>query len=42
MELREIHDVISQVKLLMSLSIGAGGISILHLIITYIIMVNDK
>ena len=28
-DLKEIHDVISQVKLLMSLSIGGGGLSVL-------------
>lgn len=31
--LKEIRDVISQVKLLMSLSIGGGGLSLLSLII---------
>lgn len=32
-DIKEIRDVVSQVKLLMSLSIGGGGLSILSLII---------
>jgi hypothetical protein len=36
LDLKDIHDVVSQVKLLMSLSIGGGGLSILTLIITLI------
>ena len=35
-DIKEIRDVISQVKLLISLSIGGGGLSILTLIITII------
>jgi hypothetical protein len=42
MDLKEIHDVISQVKLLMSLSIGGGGLSILTLIITLIVLVTGN
>jgi hypothetical protein len=42
MDLKEIHDVISQVKLLMSLSIGGGGLSILTLIITLIVLVTGS
>jgi hypothetical protein len=33
-DLKEIRDVISQVKLLITLSIGGGGLSIVTLIIT--------
>jgi hypothetical protein len=33
-DLKEIRDVISQVKLLLTLSIGGGGLSIITLIIT--------
>ncbi len=33
-DLKEIRDVISQVKLLITLSIGGGGLSIITLIIT--------
>lgn len=33
-DLKEIRDVISQVKLLISLSIGGGGLSVITLIIT--------
>ena len=39
-DLKEIHDVVSQVKLLMSLSIGGGGLSILTLIITLVLLVT--
>jgi hypothetical protein len=41
-DLKAIHDVISQVKLLMSLSIGGGGLSILTLIITLIVLVTGN
>lgn len=33
-DLKEIRDVISQVKLLITLSIGGGGLSVITLIIT--------
>ena len=33
-DLKEIREVISQVKLLMSLSIGGGGLSIISLVVT--------
>jgi hypothetical protein len=33
-DLKEIRDVVSQVKLLITLSIGGGGLSIITLIIT--------
>ena len=33
-DLKDIHDIISQVKLLITLSIGGGGLSIITLIIT--------
>jgi hypothetical protein len=33
-DLKEIREIISQVKLLMSLSIGGGGLSIISLIVT--------
>lgn len=39
-DLKEIRDVVSQVKLLMSLSIGGGGLSVLTLIITLILLVT--
>ncbi len=41
-DLKEIHDVISQVKLLMSLSIGGGELSILTLTIALILLVNGR
>lgn len=41
-DLREIHDVISQVKLLMSLSIGGGGLSVLTLITTLILLLTGN
>ena len=41
-DIKEIRDVISQVKLLMSLSIGGGGLSILTLIITLILLVTGN
>ena len=33
-DLKEIHDIVSQVKLLITLSIGGGGLSIITLLIT--------
>jgi hypothetical protein len=39
-DLKEIREIISQVKLLMSLSIGGGGLSMLTLIITLILLVT--
>jgi hypothetical protein len=39
-DIREIRDVVSQVKLLMSLSIGGGGLSILTLVITLITLLS--
>jgi len=39
-DLKEIQEVISQVKILMSLSIGGGGLSILTLVITLILLVT--
>ena len=41
-DLKAIHDVVSQVKLLMSLSIGGGGLSILTLIVTLIMLVTGN
>ena len=41
-DLKEIRDVISQVKLLMTLSIGGGGLSILTLIITIVLLVTGN
>ena len=41
-DLKEIHDVVSQVKLLMSLSIGGGGLSILTLAVTFVLLVTGK
>jgi hypothetical protein len=41
-DLKEIRDVVSQVKLLMSLSIGGGGLSVLTLIITLILLVTGN
>ena len=41
-DLKEIHEIISQVKLLMSLSIGGGGLSVLTLIITLILLVTGN
>jgi hypothetical protein len=40
-DLKEIREIISQVKLLMSLSIG-GGLSVLTLIITLILLVTGR
>ncbi len=39
-DLKDIREIISQVKLLMSLSIGGGGLSVLTLIITLILLVT--
>ena len=39
-DLKEIRDVISQVKLLITLSIGGGGLSIVTLIITVARLIN--
>ena len=39
-DLKEIRDVISQVKLLITLSIGGGGLSIITLLITISRMVK--
>jgi hypothetical protein len=39
-DLKEIREVISQVKLLITLSIGGGGLSIITLIITLSRLVN--
>jgi hypothetical protein len=39
-DLKEIRDVISQVKLLITLSIGGGGLSVITLIITISRMIN--
>ena len=40
-DLKEIRDVISQVKLLITLSIGGGGLSIITLIITISRLINQ-
>jgi hypothetical protein len=40
--LKEIRDVISQVKLLMSLSIGGGGLSIITLIATIAMLLTGN
>jgi hypothetical protein len=39
-DLKDIREIISQVKLLMSLSIGGGGLSVLTLIISLILLVT--
>ena len=41
-DLKEIQDVISQVKLLMSLSIGGGGLSLVTLAVTFVLLVTGK
>jgi hypothetical protein len=41
-DLKDIRDIISQVKLLMSLSIGGGGLSVLTLIMTLILLVTGR
>lgn len=40
-DLKEIRDVISQVKLLITLSIGGGGLSVITLIITISRLINQ-
>ncbi len=39
-DLKEIRDVISQVKLLIALSIGGGGLSVITLVITISRLIN--
>jgi hypothetical protein len=39
-DLKEIREIISQVKLLMTLSIGGGGLSILTLMVTLILLIS--
>jgi hypothetical protein len=39
-DLKEIRDVISQVKLLITLSIGGGGLSVITLLITITRLIN--
>ena len=41
-DLKEIRDIISQVKLLMSLSIGGGGLSVLTLITTLVLLITGN
>jgi hypothetical protein len=41
-DLKEIREIISQVKLLMSLSIGGGGLSVLTLILTLVMLVTGN
>jgi hypothetical protein len=41
-DLKEIHEIISQVKLLMTLSIGGGGLSVLTLAVTFVLLVTGK
>ncbi len=41
-DLKEIREIISQVKLLMSLSIGGGSLSVLTLIISLILLVTGN
>ena len=41
-DLKQINDVISQVKLLMSLSIGGGALSVLTLALTVIVLVTGQ
>lgn len=41
-DLKDIRDIISQVRLLMSLSIGGGGLSVLTLIVTLVLLVTGK
>jgi hypothetical protein len=40
-DLKEIRDVISQVKLLITLSIGGGGLSVITLLITITRLINQ-
>jgi hypothetical protein len=39
-DLKAIQDVISQVKLLMALSIGGGGLSLLTLAVTLVVIIK--
>jgi hypothetical protein len=41
-DLKAIQEIISQVKLLMALSIGGGGLSILTLVLTVVMLVTGK
>jgi hypothetical protein len=41
-DLKDIREIVSQVKLLMSLSIGGGALSVLTLAVTVILLVNGK
>ena len=41
-DLKDIRDIVSQVKLLMTLSIGGGGLSVLTLAVTLILLVTGK
>ena len=41
-DLKEIREIISQVKLLMSLSIGGGALSVLTLVVTVILLVTGN
>jgi len=41
-DLKEIREVISQVKLLMTLSIGGGGLSILTLVVTLVLLITGQ
>ena len=41
-DLKEIHEIISQVKLLMTLSIGGGGLSVITLAVTFILLVTGN
>ncbi len=41
-DLKDIRDIISQVRLLRSLSIGGGGLSVLTLIVTLVLLVTGK
>jgi hypothetical protein len=41
-DLKDIREVISQARLLMSLSIGGGGLSVLTLIISLILLVTGN
>ena len=41
-DLKEIREVISQVKLLMTLSIGGGGLSILTLVVTLVLLITGR
>jgi hypothetical protein len=41
-DLKEIQEIVSQVKLLMALSIGGGGLSLLTLALTFVMLVTGK